>query len=470
MVYNAVVVGAGPAGYVAAIRLAQLGLKTALVEKHYFGGECTNYGCIPTKAFIESANIFWKSKRGKDLGVLAEPKYSFQTFSFWKNKIVLQLRNGIRFLCEKNGVNIFEGDALLKSRNIVALKVNEHFSELETENVVVASGSVPMQLPNLPFDGKKIISSRDFFSLEELPESILIVGGGAIGVEFASALSKLDVKVILVEVMNQLLPGFDRDVSRYLLRSLSRLGVKVYTSALLSKASYTDGDVEAKISLPNGEEVIRVEKVLVAAGRRPSPIAGLKDAGVLLDSRDHILVDEFLRSNVPNIYAVGDVAGPPYLAHKAFKQGLVAAEVICGKNAKYNFRAVPNVIFSEPEVVSVGFCEDDARKNGFDVTVGRFPLHASGRALTEASPEGFVKIVVDKKDFRVIGIQMVGAKVSELAGEASLAVELGLDARKLASVMHPHPTISEALMEAAEDAVGKPIHFFKEKGRLGERF
>ncbi len=463
MGYKAIVVGAGPAGYVAAIRLAQLGLKTALVEKHYFGGECTNYGCIPTKALIESANMFWKAKRGKELGVLAEPKYSFQAFSLWKDKIVSQLRNGIRFLCEKNGINIFEGDAFLKSKNVVSLKVNDQLSELEAENVVIASGSVPMQLPNVPFDGKRIISSRDFFNLDSMPESILIVGGGAIGVEFASALSKLGVKVILVEIMNQLLPGFDKDVSRYLSRSLTRLGVKVYTSASLSKVSCVDGNVEAKVSYPGGEDVFEVEKVLVAAGRRPSPIAGSREAGILLDGRGHIVVDEFLRSNIPNIYAVGDVAGPPYLAHKAFKQGLVAAEVISGKDARYNFRAVPNVIFSEPEVVSVGFCEDDARKNGFDVIVGRFPLHVSGRALTEASPEGFVKVVVSKNDFRIVGVQMVGANVSELAGEASLAIELGLNAGELASIMHPHPTISEALMEAAEDAIGKPIHIFKEK-------
>lgn len=463
MGYEAIVVGAGPAGYVAAIRLAQLGLKTALVEKHYFGGECTNYGCIPTKALIESANMFWKAKRGKELGVLAEPKYSFQAFNLWKDKIVSQLRNGIRFLCEKNGVNIFEGDAFLKSRNVVSLKANDQLSELEAENVVIASGSVPMQLPNIPFDGKGIISSRDFFNLDSMPESILIVGGGSIGVEFASALSKLGVKVILVEVMNQLLPGFDKDVSKYLLRSLTRLGVKVYTSASLSKAYYVDGNVEAKVSYSGGEDVFKVEKVLVAAGRRPSPIAGLREAGILLDDRGHILVNEFLRSNIPNIYAVGDVAGPPYLAHKAFKQGLVAAEVIGGKYARYNFRAVPSVIFSEPEVVSVGLFEDDARKNGFDVIVGRFPLHASGRALTEASPEGFVKVVVSKNDFRIVGVQMVGANVSELAGEASLAIELGLNAGELASIMHPHPTISEALMEAAEDAIGKPIHIFKEK-------
>ncbi|MEM3384092.1 MAG: dihydrolipoyl dehydrogenase [Nitrososphaeria archaeon] len=464
MSYKAVVVGAGPAGYVAAIRLAQLGLKTALVEKHYFGGECTNYGCIPTKALIESANIFWKAKRGGEMGVLAEPKYSFKAFSVWKDKIVSQLRNGIRFLCEKNGVTIFEGDAFLKSRNIVALKVDGQSSELEAENVVVASGSVPMQLPNVPFDGKRIISSRDFLNLEDLPESILIVGGGAIGVEFASALSKLGVKVILVEVMAQLLPGFDKDISRHLLRTLSKLGVKVYTGASLSKVSYTNDSIEARVTLSSGEEIFKVEKILVAAGRRPSPIAGLMEAGVLIDGRGHVLVDESLRSNVSNIYAVGDVAGPPYLAHKAFKQGLIAAEVIGGRNVKYNFRAVPSVIFSEPEVVSVGLCEDDARKSGFDVIVGRFPLHASGRALTESSPEGFVKIVASKNDLRVIGVQMVGANVSELAGEASLAIELGLSTRALASVIHPHPTISEALMEAAEDVSGKPIHIFKEKG------
>jgi len=463
MGYDAVVVGAGPAGYVAAIRLAQLGLKAALVERQHFGGECTNFGCIPTKAFVESSNLFWKAKRGSEMGVLAEPRYDFKAFRVWKDKIVSQLRAGIGFLCERNGVKVFEGEAFLKSAKNVAVKGSEGVLELECEKVVVATGSTPVKLPNLPFDGKRILSSRDMFELDTLPGSILVVGGGAIGVEFASALSKVGVQVYLVEMMDQLLPGFDKEVARYLARSLSKLGVKIYTGATLSKYSVLDGLVEAVVSRPGSEETVKVEKILVAAGRRPSPLNGLRESGVTLDVRGHVVVDGSMKSNVSNVYAAGDVAGPPYLAHKAFKQGLIAAESVAGKSVQYNFRAVPNVVFSEPEVVSVGLSEDDARKSGLEVAVGRFPLQASGRALTESSPEGFVKVVVEKGGLKVVGVQMVGVGVSELAGEASLAVELGLNVRSLASTMHPHPTISEALMEASEDALGEAVHIFRGK-------
>ncbi len=463
MNFDVIVIGAGPAGYVASIRLAQLGLKVALVEKHHFGGECTNYGCIPTKALIESANLFWKTKRGGEIGVFSEPKYDLKTFMVWKDKIVSQLRSGIGFLCERNGVKVFEGEAFLKSIKNVVVKGANDTLELFAENIVVATGSGPVQLPNIPFDGKYVLSSKDMFSLESLPNSILIVGGGAIGLEFASALSKIGVQVYLVEMMDQLLPGFDKDVARIINRTLSRLGVKIYTSTLLSHYHILDGSVEVRVNGPVGEETFRVEKVLVAAGRKPKPLIGLSEAGIMLDSKGHVIVDKMMKSNVPNVFAAGDVAGPPYLAHKAFKQGLVAAENVAGKNVIYNFRAVPNVVFSEPEVVSVGLSEDEARKNGLEVFVGRFPMQASGRALTEASPEGFAKVVVEKDSLKVIGIQIVGSNVSELAGEASLAVELGLSVRELASTMHPHPTLSEALMEAAEDSLGESVHVFRRR-------
>ena len=335
--------------------------------------------------------------------------------------------------------------------------------EVFAENIVVATGSTPVQLPSVPFDGKFVLSSKDMFSLESLPNSILIVGGGAIGVEFASALSKLGVQVYLVEMMEQLLPGFDKDVARILNRALSRLGVKIYTGTLLSNYRILDGSVEVKVNTPGGEETFRVEKVLVAAGRKPTTLSGLTESGVVLDSKGHIIVDKMMKSSAPNIFAAGDVAGLPYLAHKAFKQGLIVAENLAGKNVLYNFRAVPNVVFSEPEVVSVGLSEDEARKNGLEVLVGRFPMQASGRALTEASPEGFVKVVVEKNSLKVVGVQIVGANVSELAGEASLAVELGLNVRELASTMHPHPTLSEALMEAAENSLGESVHIFKRR-------
>ncbi|MGQ9782015.1 MAG: dihydrolipoyl dehydrogenase [Nitrososphaeria archaeon] len=463
MGYKVIVVGAGPAGYVAAIRLAQLGLKTAVVERHYLGGECTNYGCIPTKALIESTNLYWKIKRADEIGVHAEPEYDLQAFKAWKEKIVSQLRNGIGILLEENGVELVEGEASLRSPKNVVVKRGGESIELETENVVVATGSTPIELPNTPFDGKNVVSSREMFSLEKLPESILVIGGGAIGVEFASALTKVGVQVYLVEMMPQLLPGFDKEAARYLLRSLTRLGVKVYTNSTVSSYKSSNGLLEIRIGKPGGEETLKARKILVAVGRRPYSSIGLKEVGLALDEKGHAIVDTRMATNVAGIHAVGDVAGPPYLAHKAFKQGLVAAEVIAGEDVTYDFRAVPNVVFSDPEVVSVGLSEEDAKKLGLDIFVGRFPLQASARALTENSPEGFFKIVAEKNSLRVVGVQMVGVKVSELAGEAAMAIELGLNVKDVASTMHPHPTISEAFMEAAEEALSRPVHTLKKR-------
>jgi len=462
-----VVIGAGPAGYVAALRLAQLGLKTALVEKHLLGGECTNYGCIPTKALIESTDLFWRAKRGGEIGVHAEPEYDLRAFKAWKEKIVSQLRGGIGFLCQQNGVEVFEGEAFLKSQRKIVVKKDCERMEFEAENVVVATGSTAIQLPNMPFDGKSVVSSREMFTFDSLPESLLIVGGGAVGVEFASALSKVGVQVYLVEMMPQLLPGFDKEAARYLLRSLTKLGVRVYTGSTVLGYNVVGRLLEARIGKAGGEEVFRVERILVAVGRRPYSSIGLKEIGVALDGKGHVTVDGKMETNVAGVYGAGDVVGPPYLAHKAFKQGLVAAEAIAGKDVRYGFRAVPNVVFSDPEIVSVGLSEDDARRLGFDVLVGRFPLQANARALTEDSPEGFLKIVVEKGSLKVVGVLMVGVKVSELAGEAAMAIELGLNVKDVALTMHPHPTVSEAFMEAAGEALGKPVHTLKRKQEAG---
>ena len=463
MPYKVIVIGAGPGGYVSAIRLSQLGLKTAIVEKHELGGECTNYGCIPTKSFIEFANTYWNTKKGMEIGVIADSKIDFPTFKLWKEKNILRLRNGIQYLCKENGVEIINGEAYIKSPTQVTVKSGDQTTTLDTENIIVATGSTTTQLPSLPFDGKYIISSKNMFEIDQLPKSILIVGGGVIGIEFAAALAKLGTQVTIVEVMDQILPGFDAEIVRYENRFLSRLGIKIYTKATVSGFKIADGTVESIIKKADGETVLNVEKMLVAVGRKPYSNIGLKEIGVILDAKGHVIVDNQMKTNIPNVYAIGDVVGTPYLAHKAFRQGLVAAEVIGGHPIVYNNNAVPNVVFSEPEIAFVGLTEEEAKNGGHEISVGRFPLTASARALTERAAEGFVKIIIEKNSHKIVGAQMIGAEASELVSELALAIESGLRAEDIAGTVHPHPTISEVLMDAAEDVLDRPIHTLKKK-------
>jgi dihydrolipoamide dehydrogenase len=467
MQYEAVVIGSGPGGYVSAIRLGQLGVKTVLIERNVIGGECTNYGCIPSKALIEMANLYWSAKNSSEIGIINEGlKVDFKKFRAWKDQIISRLRDGIRYLCEENGSEIIIGSAYIKSPNEILVKTNSGNMDINTKNIIVATGSTPIQLPNLIFDGKYILSSKDIFEMDELPNSLLIVGGGAIGIELGTALAKLGTQVTIVELMNQILPGIDPEIARFETRVLTRLGVKVYTESTVKDTKISNGSIEVIIKKVNtGEEFkINAEKILVSVGRKPNSNGfGLENVNVKLNEKGFIIVDKKMRTNVPNIYAVGDVVGPPYLAHKAFKEGITAAEVIGGLPTEYDYKAVPQVIYSDPEIALVGLTEEEARKSGYDTITGRFLFTASGRALTERSAEGFVKIIIDKKSSIILGAQMIGPKVSEFVSEIALAIEMGATAEDLGFTMHPHPTLSESIMEASEDALGKPIHILKRK-------
>ena len=467
MQYDAVVIGSGPGGYVSAIRLGQLGMKTALIERNVIGGECTNYGCIPSKALIEMSNLYWNAKNSQ-MGIVSEKiSINFRTFKAWKDQIITKLRDGIRYLCEENGSEIITGTAYIKSPTQVIVKSNSSELTIDTKNIIVATGSTPIQLPNLIFDNKYILSSKDVFEMDDIPNSLLIVGGGAIGIELGTALAKLGTQVTIVELMNQILPGIDPEIARFEMRILTRLGIKIYTESTVSNINVSNGTIEAFIRKKTGEEYkVNAEKILVSVGRRPnSNSLGLENAGVKLDEKGFIIVDKKMRTNVSNIYAVGDVVGPPYLAHKAFKQGLTAAEVIGGLPSEYDHKAIPQVIYSDPEIALVGLSDQEARNYGYDPIIGRFSFTASGRALTENSAEGFVKIIADKKTGIVLGAQIIGPKASELISEVALAIEMGATIEDLGFTMHPHPTLSESIMEAAEEALGKPIHMLKRKTR-----
>lgn len=465
MQYDTVVIGSGPGGYVSAIRLGQLGIKTALIERNVIGGECTNYGCIPSKALIELSNLYWNAKNSQ-MGITSEKiSINFRTFKAWKDQIISRLRDGIKYLCEENGSEIITGTAYIKSPTQVTIKTNNDKLTIDTKNIIIATGSTPIQLPNLIFDNKYILSSKDIFEIDDIPNSLLIVGGGAIGIELGTALAKLGTQVTIVELMNQILPGIDPEIARFETRALTKLGVKIYTESTVSNINISNGAIEAFIRKKTGEEFkINVEKILVSVGRKPnSNTLGLENIGVKLDERGFIIVDKKMRTNISNIYAVGDVVGPPYLAHKAFKQGLVAAETIGGLPSEYDHKAIPQVIYSDPEIAFVGLTEQEAKNYGYDPLVGRFSFAASGRALTESNAEGFVKIIADKKTNIILGAQMIGPKVSELISEVALALEMSATLEDLSFTMHPHPTLSESIMEAAEDALGKPVHMLKRK-------
>ncbi len=445
-----VVLGSGPGGYVAAIRAAQLGMDVTIVEEDRIGGECTNYACIPSKALLHVADLYHSLKGAKGLGLRGEVEVDWPTAQRWKDSVVDRLSRGVKLLLESNGVRIVHGRGTLVNARTV--KVNGNV--IEADKVVVATGSRPAPLPEAPF-GKRIVDTRRALSLDEVPRDILIVGGGAAGVEIASIYSRLGSSVTLVELMDQLLPGMDHDVAAHVKRRLEELGVRVLTSSRVAKAVETGGRVEVTVNTPGGQVNGGYSYVVVSVGRIPNT----ESIGVELerDRKGHIVTGRDMRTSVPTILAVGDVTGPPYLAHRASAQGRVAAEVAAGRDTWFEPRAVPLVVFSDPEVVSVGLTEAEARKRGLTVSAARFPFSALGKAVATGRTDGFIKVVVDN-DGGVLGVHAVGHNVSELAAAFVELVEFSATVSDVELLVYPHPTLGEAIIEAAEVALGKPIH------------
>ncbi|AET33258.1 dihydrolipoyl dehydrogenase [Pyrobaculum ferrireducens] len=445
-----VVVGGGPAGYVAAIRASQLGIKVTLIEAEHLGGECTNYACIPSKALLHAAEVYRKAASAPWLA--GSLSFRWGEAVRWKDGVVERLRRGIEFLLKSAGVEVVHGVA--KPGPGKSVEVNGR--RFEYDYLLLATGSEPVDLKELPRGGR-VLGTREVFGLENAPASVAIIGGGAAGVEAASLFSMLGSEVHLVEVMDRLLPGLDADVSRQVERALAGRGVKVYTSSRVVGAGGADGALELRLSTPGGEKRVEVEIAVVAVGRRPrlGPFAAL---GLELDSRGAVKTDSSMRTSIPWVYAAGDVTGPPYYAHKAYAQAKAAVENMAGLKSAYEPRAVPAVIFSDPEVVSVGLTEEEAAKRGYRPKAARVPLSALGRAVATDSSEGFAKLVYDGESRVVLGVHMVGRGVSELAGEAAALVEFYATVDDLALVVHPHPTLSELFVELAEAALGRPTH------------
>ncbi len=451
--YDLIVIGAGPGGYVAAIYAAQNGLHTALIEKNEkLGGTCLNIGCIPTKAYIETAKYLRKIKFMKELGIeVKDFNFDFKKVSKRKDRIVNKLTKGIEFLMKKNGIDIIQGTASFEDNATITVDGEEFYFD----NCIIATGSKPVELPHITFDGDFVISSTEALNLDTLPESIAIIGGGVIGVEFASIFSSFGVEVSIFEIMSQLIPGMDKEAAEILKSEMKKQKVKVFTETRVLSAK--NGCVEYEL---NGEvKTVEVEKVLLAVGRKPY-IDNLNIHNTCITLyKGHIVVDENLETKVKGIYAIGDVINTPKLAHLASREGIKAVNHILGKeDSKDIYKSCPSVVYSYPEAAFVGMDLKTANENGIEAQESSFPLSANGKAYIEGIKNGFVKVVYRKDNGKLLGVHIVGGNASELISECAVAISENLSVEELSGVIHPHPTVSESLMEAFHYAAGYPIH------------
>ena len=466
--YDLVVIGAGPGGYQAAIRASQLGMKTAVVEKDGpLGGTCLNVGCIPSKALLESSELYHQAREGlavHGIGV-AGVELDLARMMTRKREVVEGLTRGVLGLMKKNRIDVWHGRARIASApsgdapGVVEVR-GENDGELETPKILVATGSVPIGLPHLPFDGKKILSSTEALSLESVPARMLVVGGGAIGLELGSVWARLGSKVRVVELMDQIVPGSDRRSAQLLERSLKKQGIEILLESRAVAAEVSSKTVKVTIEGKDGKQQTESwDVVLVAVGRRAFQEGlGLAEAGVATDERGRITVGEHWETSVPGIYAIGDVVAGAMLAHKASEEGVACVERMAGIAGHVNYRAIPSVVYTWPELASVGLGEEAAKAAGHEVRVGTFPFTATPRARCTGETDGAVRIVADAATDAVLGIHIVGANASELIAEAAVALEFGATSEDIARSVHAHPTLAEALKEAALGVEGRSIH------------
>ncbi len=456
-----VIIGAGPGGYVAAIRAAQLGKKVILIEENKAGGICLNYGCIPSKAMIYAADFLDKIKKSSSMGITtSEVLIDFQKMQSWKNSILSKLEKGVETLCNGNKITLIKGRASFVSSHSISVETKEGKNEINFENAIIATGSMPIEIPLFPFDEKTIVSSTGALFLEEIPKNMVVIGGGYIGLELGTVYAKLGSKVTVVEMTNQLLPGNDKDAVDVVQKNLSKLGVQIL---LESKASSFSNNV-LSIDTKEGKKEIEADCILVAVGRSPNTKnIGLENTKVSVDNKGSIEVNDHLQTKDHHIYAIGDVSRGPMLAHKASYQGKAVAEIIAKQRTKLDDGLVPSVIFTDPEIASVGMTETQAQEQGIATTKGKFPFMVLSKAMIKNETQGFVKVISDEKKHKILGVVIVGPDASTMISEAALAIKRGVSVEELAELIHPHPTMSESIGEAAEAVHNRAVHILNLK-------
>lgn len=448
--FDLIIIGAGPGGYTAAIRAAQLGMKVACVEREFLGGTCLNIGCIPSKALLDSSYRFHSLKHLAHRGINAgNATVDLPVMMGFKDDVVKKMTNGVGYLFRKNKIEHLIGEGRIVGTGVVEVKGQSGTETYSTKNILIATGSAPIELPPIPFDGKQILSSTQALALMEAPKRLIVIGGGYIGVELGSVWNRLGSEVLVLEFLPGILPPSDREMAGALQKSLEKQGIKFRFNTIADSAQVVGDKVRVnfKTGAETGSE--EVDKVLVCVGRRPvTEGLGLKETGVVLDRKGFVLVDSRYATNVPGIYAIGDVIGGSMLAHKAEEEGVAAVEIMAGKSAHVNYAACPAVVYTHPELAAVGLTEEEASQRG-PIKIGKFPFTANGRARGMDETEGFVKVIGDAKTDRLLGVHILGADASNMIAEAALAMEFAASVEDVGSAFHAHPTMPEALREAA---------------------
>jgi len=465
--FDVCVVGAGPGGYVAAIRAAQLGKKTCIIEREYLGGVCLNVGCIPSKAMISAAHFMHRVKHdAPEMGfeIKSDVKLNMKKLVTWKQSVCDKMSGGVSQLLKGNQVTIIRGEASFKTANELLVKTKEGTESIVAKNYIVATGSRPIEIPGFKIDEKDVLSSTGALAMDELPTTAVVIGGGYIGLEIGGYLAKLGTNITVLEAGEALLNGVaDRDCVQVVERKLKKNGVQVVFGAKAKSFAKSGSEYEVTYEHKGTMQKIKANKILLTVGRRPnSDECNLKGIGLHIDERGFVKVNSQRRTNIAHIFAIGDICGQPMLAHKASHEGVLVAEVIAGQNRVFDAKTVPAVIFTDPEVASAGLLESECHAKGYkDLMIGKFPFAANGRAVSILETDGFIKIIADAKTHVVLGVHMVGPEVSNLISEAVLAIEMGARVEDLALSIHPHPTLGEVMMEAAEATLGHAIHIIQ---------
>ena len=458
--YNVLIIGSGPGGYVAAIRAAQLKLKTAIVERDSLGGICLNWGCIPTKALLKSAEVFDEFKHAKEYGLRIDKVEAEFTEIIKRSRKVAQINSkGVEFLMKKNKIDVIKGTARLKQAGLIEVDDDGNKLEIQADHIIIATGGRPRSIPGIEIDGKTVLSSKEAMSIEKQPESLIIMGAGAIGVEFAYFYNSIGTKVILVEMLDSILPIEDKEISDILSKNFKKAGINILTETKVESLKKTTNGVEVTVDASGQKEILSAEKALMAIGIWGNVEKLNLDKVGIKHEKGAIKVNEWYETSVPGVYAIGDVIGAPWLAHVASDEGIVCVEKIAGVDTHpVDYENVPACTYCQPQVASIGMTEEKAKTAGYDIKIGRFPYTASGKARAIGAREGMVKLIFDKKYGELLGAHIIGAEATELIGELAIAKALEATPVELKRTMHAHPTLSEMIMEAAGDADGSAIH------------